>query len=387
MKNSMTISTFKSVALLLPSQTSVLLRGIHGIGKSKLIRWLTKAIAKKNGKPANYYQFIDRRLSQLTEGDIIGLPSTDGNVTRFNPPDWYMQACQTPCILFLDELNRATQEVMQAAFQIVLDHELNGFKLHPETRVYAAINNSSNYSVNEMDPALLDRFWTIDLSPDLNDWVTWARDTDPEFGGNIDPVIIDFIVANEKFLDPLQKEEEPGTVTPSRRSWEHLSNAIKGAGLAEKPEDNLFYPICLGYVGVNATIAYVEFATTVGKRISAEEVLNGYSTVQAKAKALTHERQNALIEKVADYVLKNLTTVSDEQGQNLKKFMNDLLNDELRLICWTKMTAAGAKKLELAKSIHKHCAEIVLQCFGVPMGEAGIGVTPNIPSIFKKGAA
>lgn len=386
MKNSMTISTFKSVALQLPANTSVLLRGLHGIGKSKLVRWVARAIATKRSKSANYYEFIDRRLSQLTEGDIIGLPSTDGNVTRFNPPDWIMRACLTPCILFLDELNRATPEVMQAAFQIVLDHELNGFKLHPETQVFSAINNSSDYTINEMDPALLDRFWTIDLEPDLNDWVTWARDTDPEFGGNIDPVIIDFLIANEKLLDP-SKVVDPGTVGPSRRSWEKLSIALKGAGIAEEPQHPLFYPMCIGFIGVEASITFCEFAQTVGRRISAEDVLNNYDAVSSKAKSLTHERQNALIEKVSGFVLKNLETVSDVQGTNLKKFMGDLLTDELRLTLWTRLTAAGAKKLELAKSIHKHCAESVLQCFGVPMGEAGVGVTPNIPSIFKKGAA
>src|SRR5437867_2646181 len=88
----------------------------------------------------------------------VTFPSTDWNVTRFNPPEWYMQACERPMVLFLDELNRATNEVMQAAFQIVLDRQLNGWKLHPLTRVYAAINMGANYTVNEMDPALLDRF-------------------------------------------------------------------------------------------------------------------------------------------------------------------------------------------------------------------------------------
>jgi MoxR-like ATPase len=108
----MKIRTFLELAPKLSPQTSILLRANHGIGKSQLVRHL----AKKMGLPV-----IDRRLSQLTEGDIIGLPSTDGDVTRFNPPDWYKRACDEAVVLFLDELNRATPEVMQTAFQIVLD--------------------------------------------------------------------------------------------------------------------------------------------------------------------------------------------------------------------------------------------------------------------------
>ena len=168
--SNMSIKTFLTVSEVLPVETSILIRGPHGIGKSQVVR----QVAKHFNLPV-----VDRRLSQMTEGDMIGLPSTDGEVTRFNPPDWYKNACTKPICLFLDELNRATPEVMQAAFQIVLDRELNGWKLHPETRVYAAINHSAAYTVNEMDPALLDRFWTIDLEPTVEDWL--ARNPDASF--------------------------------------------------------------------------------------------------------------------------------------------------------------------------------------------------------------
>ena len=113
----MSIKTFLSVANVLPGTTSVLLRGPHGIGKSQVVRKVAEGFG---------LEVIDRRLSQMTEGDMIGLPSTDGEVTRFNPPEWFKRACVAPVALFLDELNRATPEVMQAAFQVVLDRELNG---------------------------------------------------------------------------------------------------------------------------------------------------------------------------------------------------------------------------------------------------------------------
>src|SRR6266567_850685 len=136
----MSVRTFLKVGRSLPANISVLLRAPHGVGKSQVVRQLGRSIAddlQKAGsvKDAELVEHIDRRLSQMSEGDVIGLPSTDGNVTRFNPPDWFKRACDKPCILFLDELNRATPEVMQAAFQIVLDRELNGWKLHPLTRV------------------------------------------------------------------------------------------------------------------------------------------------------------------------------------------------------------------------------------------------------------
>ena len=374
--NAMSIHTFTSVVPHLPASVSVLLRGPHGIGKSQVVRLAAKLIAGAEGL-ANY-EVIDRRLSQMSEGDMVGLPSTDGEVTRFNPPDWYKRACTKPCVLFLDELNRATHEVMQAAFQIVLDRELNGWKLHPQTRVFSAINASTEYTVNEVDPALLDRFWTIDLRPDVKDWLDWARGD-----GKIADCVVDFIAANDKWLDP-PKNTEPGSVSPSRRSWERLSTALAKANVTETPEAPLFYPLCLGFIGVEATIAFVDFAKSIDNRVSGEEVVEGYAKVRAKVKRLSQDRLNGVIDKVADYVTKNLTVLSEKQGANVKEFMNDLPG-ELRVSCWGKLTSQGLDKLELAKSVHKYCAAAVLEVFGVPFGEAGVGVVPNIPGVFQQG--
>jgi hypothetical protein len=374
--NPMSIATFTSVVPYLPVSVSVLLRGPHGIGKSQVVRLAAKLIAAEEGLVD--FPVIDRRLSQMSEGDMIGLPSTDGEVTRFNPPDWYKRACDKPQVLFLDELNRATHEVMQAAFQIVLDRELNGWKLHPKTRVFAAVNASQEYTVNEMDPALLDRFWTIDLKPDTKDWLDWARE-----GGRLHPVVVDFIANNDKWLDP-PRQVEVGAVSPSRRSWERLSNALVSAKVADEPTHALFYPLSMGFVGVEATIAFVDFAKSQDNRITGKEVIDGYAKVQAKVKRMTQDQLNGAIEKVAEYVTGNLTKLTAKQGESLKGFMADLPG-ELRISAWSKLTSHGLDKIELAKSVHKYCVELILDVFGVPVGEAGVGVTPNIPGSLKGG--
>ena len=87
----------------------VLLRGRHGIGKSTVVY----QFADKIGRPV-----VERRASQMTEGDLVGLPIVEGNSTRFNPPDWFKTACDEPVILFLDEVDRATPEVRQGLFEL-----------------------------------------------------------------------------------------------------------------------------------------------------------------------------------------------------------------------------------------------------------------------------
>ena len=139
----MDIKTFKQLVPNLPPDISVLVSGATGVGKSDIFHQI--------GKSLNL-PVIDRRLSQMTEGDIIGLPSLEDGTTRFVPVDWIVKAAHEPVVLFLDEINRATIEVQQCAFQLVLDREINGVKLHPETRIYAAINEGSNYQIRPSDP-------------------------------------------------------------------------------------------------------------------------------------------------------------------------------------------------------------------------------------------
>jgi len=146
----------------------VLLRGRHGIGKSTVVYQYADSINMP---------IVERRASQMTEGDLVGLPSIEDSSTQFNPPDWFKQACDEPVVLFLDEVDRATLEVRQGIFELTDSRKLNGHVLHPDTLVFAAVNGGEHgeqYQVGEMDPAELDRWTVFDIEPTLEDWLTWA---------------------------------------------------------------------------------------------------------------------------------------------------------------------------------------------------------------------
>lgn len=44
---------------------------------------------------------------------------------------------------------------------------------------------------------------------------------------------------------------------------------------------------------------------------------------------------------------------------------------------WSRATSRGIDRIDQVKQVHKLVAQYVLQHFGVPMGEAGIGVKPR----------
>ena len=267
----MNIKTFVQVISSLPSNIAVLAKGPTGIGKSHIVHQVGERLGM---------EVIDRRLSQMTEGDIIGLPELTDGVTRFAPVDWFIKACNEPVVLFFDELNRATIEVQQCAFQIVLDRELNGHKLHPETRVYAAINEGSEYQVTEMDPALLRRFFVTSLEPTTEDWLRWAEKA------GIDSVVTKFI---KKYPAHLRHhgELEPGRVYPNPASWHRLSESLHYAGLA--PEDlagtkvpDIFFPMCTGFIGSETSVAFKDFVQNYEIKFSALDVLDKYELKKEK---------------------------------------------------------------------------------------------------------
>ena len=75
---SIDFKTFNHVVkFVLDIKKPVLLRGRHGIGKSEVVH----QIAEKLGLPV-----VERRASQMTEGDLVGLPSISNDRTSFNPP-------------------------------------------------------------------------------------------------------------------------------------------------------------------------------------------------------------------------------------------------------------------------------------------------------------
>lgn len=329
---------FMIVASALPSNISILLRGDHGIGKSSVAQALGRLLAKQRGIPG-LAEVIDRRLSQMTEGDIIGLPSVEGGVTKFCSPDWLHEACVAPRLLLLDELNRATQEVMQAAFQLVLDREINGMRLHPDTVVVSAINTSGKYNVNDIDPALQDRFFVVDFFPTTEDWIDWAKnpEEDKYRGGSIPVEVIDFIRKEDRFLDP-PKDAPMGAVTTSRRSWARFGVTLSKCGidLSADELDSRVYSIALGFLGVEAAAAFTDYVKNREKNIKPTDILDKWGpAMEKRVKESASERISALINSTFDYIYKS-GSITPMQTSNLKAFAHTV-PAELCVQMWTRI--------------------------------------------------
>lgn len=240
----------------------VLLRGRHGIGKSTVVYQYADSVN---------LPVVERRASQMTEGDLVGLPVISDNSTTFNPPDWFKKACDEPVILFLDEVDRATLEVRQGIFELTDSRKLNGNSLHEGTLVFAAVNggeHGSQYQVGEMDPAELDRWTVFDIEPSVEDWLTWAKDD------SVSDVTWDFINQNRGHLEH-SDDFEPNKVYPSRRSWQRLDECLVKAGLlgTELESSPVLYNLTAAFVGFEAAVAFNDFIGNYDRQVTVEDIL------------------------------------------------------------------------------------------------------------------
>jgi hypothetical protein len=310
----------------------VLLRGRHGIGKSTVVYQFADS---KN------MEVVERRASQMTEGDLVGLPSVDNNSTRFNPPDWFKAACDRPVVLFLDEVDRATLEVRQGIFELTDSRKLNGHKLHDDTLIFAAVNggeHGAQYQVGEMDPAELDRWTVFDIEPSVEDWLSWASDS------GISQEVFNFVNQNRAHLEHTD-DFEPNKVYPSRRSWERLDQCLAQAGLLEEASPALFN-LTAAFVGFEAAVAFNDFVQNYDRQVSTEDILiKGDFTKLADFGINDH---TAIIDKFeAENTFKD--ELPQDQIDNLARYFI-MLPSEVAMKLWTVM---GKGEVNNTVKLHK----------------------------------
>jgi len=220
---------------------TVIMEGLHGIGKSEVVKQFAKD---------HEYHMETLFLSHQEVGDLIGIPHTierDGvTITTWSIPIWLQRMNDAAksgkhCVLFLDELNRAPIDVRQSALQLVLERQIHEHMLpivnNQRTLVVAAINPADAYQVDELDPALLDRFLHCKLEADAKAWLEWAR------GAKISPVIRDFIAENQSKIHWTPAD---GGIGATPRSWTKLSAFIEQK---DKIDEDILFQVIKGKIG------------------------------------------------------------------------------------------------------------------------------------------
>ena len=347
----MNVNETKRTLMMLPARESLLLEGNHGLGKSQVVAQAAARMSKLLGKP---FGFIDFRLSQKEVGDLIGMPRgmdkfevshsvyEEGKLTRikklaehvtiYDAPHWFPTDPDSYGYLFLDEINRATREVQQAAFELVLDYRLNFQTLPIGWRVVAAINDNMDvYSVLAMEPALYSRFLKVKFRPTTGEWLDWARGEEKEEAldyiksyttASVDVIpihkaVIQYIGKFQSDLDSPEKYEV-GTVVPDRRAWVKLSTFIKhcancGYDITETKNLEYLQQVAGGFVGTAVATNFVDYVRKEYRVWSPKEILDKLT------KEMEEELKTTKVTEIAFYNDEILRYLKENGKKGLSK--------------------------------------------------------------------
>ncbi len=148
--------------------TPVCIWGTHGLGKTEMI----KAYADEHG-----WEFAYCAPGQFEEmGELHGFPKTDEatGTMVYSPPRWVPKH-DGPGILLLDDFNRAGDRILRGLMQLLQDGGLASWQLPKGWNIVLTANpGGADYSISELDPAMLDRAVHISMTFDAKAWAKWA---------------------------------------------------------------------------------------------------------------------------------------------------------------------------------------------------------------------
>lgn len=243
--------------------------GGQGIGKSVGVKQYTDScfhFTKGKGEETTEvlpYRLIDLRCAQMEASEIRGLPEKDEvnkSVVYFTPSElprgeWINRDGKTygevgsdnpgivdpdkfgspdnwtlhKGVLFLDEVNRAQDDVLQAIFQLVYDRKVGEYMMPTGWSVIVAGNPSgSKFTVNSFidDAAFKDRFCHVFIDFDDSyyqswvDYMTSMRNVNPAIMARI----TQFCLTNPENMNRTDDEDRDNfSITPSSRSWEFVA--------------------------------------------------------------------------------------------------------------------------------------------------------------------
>lgn len=135
---------------------NVLFIGRHGVGKTAIIQ----DVFSEAGLKWKYFSAstLDPWVDFVGVPKVIERPGEAPFLDLVRPK--FIQDDEVEAI-FLDELNRAPEKVINAVMELIQFKSINGHKLKNLKVIWAAINpedDDGTYTVNHLDPAHVDRF-------------------------------------------------------------------------------------------------------------------------------------------------------------------------------------------------------------------------------------
>ena len=290
-----------------------------GVAKSAI----GKSIAEKMG-----FRYMDIRLSMVDETDVGLYPNVsevdvNGKMVKcldFVVPRWAIEANKQPTIIHFEELNRASQQVRNAALQILLERQIGtDFNFNENVLMMSSGNlgDEDGTDVEEFDSALNNRLVHINHTLAVDEWIgDFATE-------NCHKLITSFIKAHP---EQMYKTSDNSKAYATPRSWTMLSEFIVcNYGMDASPKDflPLLKEVASGYLG-NSAMKFVQYCEDM-LNISIQDVLNNFDGIKKDLEKYNRDKNSELIQSLKEI---DITKLTEKQLGNVVKFLNNVGDDE-----------------------------------------------------------
>lgn len=287
-------------------QTPVCIWGLHGIGKTEIVRDLAR---RKN------YGFAYIAPAQFEEmGDLLGMPAIEGGSTVFRAPDWVPRQ-EMPGILLIDDVNRADDRILRGIMQLLQNYELVSWSLPKGWQIILTANpDGGDYSVTPLDDAMITRMMHITLTFDEKEWARWAE------ASGIDSRGIDFVLTYPEMVQG--KRTTPRTLVQFFQAIAPIDRLEDHLGLVKILGDS-----CLDPETVAAFIAFVR--ESLHMLPDPAQLLGANSETQFREKISPLLQENPVRVDLLSTLAFRLFTfgmetdgkIQETQVQNMKRFL------------------------------------------------------------------
>ncbi len=315
------------------SDVAVFIHGRSSDGKSARVKELDpdcEIIYMRNATPDS---LNGKSVYDASTGNMIDVP-----------PTWYTKVvdkCNSEPdkihIVFFDELTNALPSMQGMAFNIILDHEVNGkWKLPKNARIVAAGNDlSDSLAANKMAEPLFNRFAHVYINTEVVDWLKWAKTPKKEYQRldysdfkperKIHPAVISYIrYKSTSGKDVLRTPFTGDKPNADPRKWEMASKVLYKTG---RPE------MLRALIGEPLTKDFVEFVRR--NLITVDDVINHNYGEEIFDMDISEKFTTAV----------GLSSVGEEHFEEVRDFISSL-GPEVRTTFETMWAGNDEKRLE-----------------------------------------
>jgi energy-coupling factor transporter ATP-binding protein EcfA2 len=253
-------------------QTSVLVQGHMGTGKSSILKALAKA---HPDHIACYFDCTTKDLGDITIPNIAKMDDGTGYVTYLTNEELGAHN-DKPIIVMVDEFGKANPGVRRALTRFLLERQVGSYTLHPDSIVFATTNLGAEGVGDTMAAHERNRMNVVRMrKQDTTEWLEWGINND------VDHALLGWVRDTpqlfQSFEDIKDPEENPyifhprsprtAFVTP--RSLEAASDTLK---LRDRLDPTTVIASLIGQLGMRAAMDMMAFVALADKLPSLKSI-------------------------------------------------------------------------------------------------------------------